>query len=59
MQQAFTPFSISDPLLGQLVSESLTGFIFVVDAQGRVEFVSDSSSEQVGHAPEQIRSNQI
>ena len=59
MQQAFTPFSISDPLLGQLVSESLTGFIFVVDAQGRVEFVSDSSSEQVGHAPEQIRGNQI
>ena len=43
----------------QLVSESLTGFIFVVDAQGRVEFVSDSSSEQVGHAPEQIRGNQI
>ena len=59
MRQAFTPCSISDPLLGQLVSESLTGFIFVVDAQGRVEFVSDSSSEQVGHAPEQIRGNQI
>ena len=26
--------SVPDPLLGQLVSESLTGFIFVVDAQG-------------------------
>ena len=26
---------------------------------GRVEFVSDSSSEQVGHSPEQIRGNQI
>lgn len=39
--------SVPDPLLGQLVAESLTGFIFVVDAQGRVEFVSASSTEQV------------
>ena len=43
----------------QLVSESLTGFIFVMDAQGCVEFVCDSSSEQVGHASEQIKGNQI
>ena len=76
--------SVPDPLLGQLVSESLTGmfweleistlelelylifvkcsipgFIFVVDGQERVEYVSDSSSEQVGYAPEQIRGNFI
>ena len=44
---------------GQLVNESMTGFIFVVDSQGMVEFVSDSSTEHVGHAPDQIRGNQI
>ena len=44
-----------DPLLGQLVAESMTGFIFVVDSHGTVEFVSDSSTENVGHSPMQIQ----
>ena len=34
--------SVPDPLLGQLVSESLTGFIFVVDAQGKWNFFSSN-----------------
>lgn len=51
--------SVPDPLLGQLVTESMTGFIFVVDAQGLVEFVSDSSTENVGHTPLQIRGHTI
>ena len=51
--------SVPDPLLGQLVAESMTGFIFVVDAHGTVEFVSDSSTENVGHSPLQIQGNTI
>jgi PAS domain-containing protein len=51
--------SVPDPLLGQLVSESLTGFIFVVDAEGRIEYVSDSSANQVGHSPDHLRGNPI
>ena len=47
--------SVPDPLLGQLVAESMTGFIFVVDANGTVEFVSESSTENVGHSPLQIQ----
>lgn len=54
-----TSLSVPDPLLNQLVLESMTGFIFVVDAQGLVEFVSESSAENVGHAPSQIQGKAI
>ena len=37
----------------------IIGFIFVVDAHGTVEFVSESSTENVGHSPLQIQGNTI
>ena len=51
--------SVPDPLLGQLVHESMTGFILVVDAHGLVDYVSDFSTENVGHTPQQIQGNTI
>ena len=47
--------SVSEPLLSQLVHESMTGFIFILDDKGTVEFISDSCTKTLGYLPSQIR----
>ena len=46
--------SIPGPLIGQLVAESMLGFLFILDGQGFVEFVSDTSNEYIGYSPKHI-----
>ena len=46
---------VSEPLLSQLVHESMTGFIFILDDKGTVEFISESCTKTLGYLPSQIR----
>ena len=51
--------SVPEPLLNQLVSESMTGFILIVGQDGIMEFVSDSAINIVGYLPSKIQGESI
>ena len=51
--------SVPEPLRSQLVSESMTGFIFIVGQDGTMEFVSDTVTKIVGYLPSKIQGESI
>ncbi|XP_074657024.1 uncharacterized protein LOC141910208 isoform X3 [Tubulanus polymorphus] len=48
------PNILANDVLGPLLLEALDGFLFVVNNQGKVEFVSDNIGQYLGYTPEDL-----